>query len=336
MFEKIMDNYKALIIIPFIIALLSLSIIAINGFDYGIDLRGGSQADLELQGSATAIEIENILKTNLHASEVKIMNSDNKKVTIETDTSVNSTAFTSALNGKAKVLSYNTIGPILSDEAMEQIYIAMIFAFIFMAITVFVVFREFVPAIGVILAALFDIIIAVGGMSIFNIPLSIASVGALLMLIGYSVDTDILLTTRLLKRKEGTVVERAKAAMKTGLTMSIAAIVAMSILYIVTVIFMPKATTLSSISAVLIIGLCGDIITTWLMNLGILRWYIERKQAKKQAKYNIETKEDKENKENKKDSKKDSKNKKKSKKNKRPKGKKKSKNKSSKKKKGGN
>lgn len=336
MYEKIMDNYKALIIIPFIIALLSLSIIAINGFDYGIDLRGGSQADLELQGSATAIEIENILKTNLHASEVKIMNSDNKKVTIETDTSVNSTAFTSALNGKAKVLSYNTIGPILSDEAMEQIYIAMIFAFIFMAITVFVVFREFVPAIGVILAALFDIIIAVGGMSIFNIPLSIASVGALLMLIGYSVDTDILLTTRLLKRKEGTVVERAKAAMKTGLTMSIAAIVAMSILYIVTVIFMPKATTLSSISAVLIIGLCGDIITTWLMNLGILRWYIERKQAKKQAKYNIETKEDKENKEDKKDSKKDSKNKKKSKKNKRPKGKKKSKNKSSKKKKGGN
>lgn len=335
MFEKIMDNYKVLIIIPFIIALLSLSFIAMNGFDYGIDLRGGSQADLELQGSVTAIEVENLLKTNLHASEVKIMNSDNKKVTIETDTSSNATAFTNALNGKAKVLSYNTIGPVLSDEAMEQIYIAMIFAFIFMAITVFIVFREFVPSIGVILAALFDIIIAVGGMSLFHIPLSIASVGALLMLIGYSVDTDILLTTRLLKRKEGTVIERAKAAMKTGLTMSIAAIVAMSILYIVTVIFMPKATTLSSISAVLIVGLCGDIITTWLMNLGILRWYIEIKQAKKQEKYNIEAKETKEDKKESKP-KKDSKNKNKSKKNKRPKGKKKSKNRSSKKKKGGN
>ena len=171
-------------------------------------------------------------------------------------------------------------------------------------------------------------------MSLFNIPLSIASVGALLMLIGYSVDTDILLTTRLLKRKEGTVVERAKAAMKTGLTMSIAAIVAMSILYVVTVVFMPKATTLSSISAVLIVGLCGDIITTWLMNLGILRWYIERKQAKKQAKYGIETKEE-DSKKEAKDAKKESKGKNKSKKNKRPKGKKKSKNKS-KKKKGGN
>ena len=100
------------------------------------------------------------------------------------------------------------------------------------------------------------------------------------------------------------------------------------------IFFRTKATTLSSISAVLIVGLCGDIITTWLMNLGILRWYIERKQAKKQEKYNIEAKETKEDKKESKP-KKDSKNKNKSKKNKRPKGKKKSKNKS-KKKKGGN
>lgn len=334
MFEKLMDSYKTLIIIPFIIALLSLSFVTIHGFDYGIDLKGGSQADLVLQDSVTGGDIENLLKTNLHATEVKILNSNNKEITIETDTSSNATAFTDALKGKAKVSTFNTIGPILSEEAMGQIYLALAFAFIFMAATVFIVFREPVPSIGVILAALFDIIIAIGGMSLFKIPLSIASVGALLMLIGYSVDTDILLTTRLLKRKEGTVIERAKAAMKTGLTMSLAAIVAMLILYLSTVIFMPKATTLSNISAVLIIGLCGDIITTWLMNLGILRWYIEKRQARKLEKFSIseETKEVKEtNKDNTKKSKKRSKKKTS---NKRPKGKKrKNKNKN---KKGGN
>lgn len=323
MFEKIMDSYKVLIIIPFIIALLSLSFVAIHGFDYGIDLRGGSQADLELQGTVSSGDIENLLKTNLHASEIKITNSDNKAITIETDTSSNSTEFTNALEGKAKVLTYNTIGPILSEEAMGQIYLALIFAFLFMAITVFIVFREPIPSIGVILAAFFDILIAVGGMSLFGIPLSIASVGALLMLIGYSVDTDILLTTRLLKRKEGTVVERAKAAMKTGLTMSIAAIAAMSVLYIATAIFMPKATTLTNISAVLIIGLCGDILTTWLMNLGILRWYIEIKKSKKQEKFNIETEETKKENNNKESKKK--KNSKKKSSNKKPKGKKKKK-----------
>ena len=156
-----------------------------------------------------------------------------------------------------------------------------------MAITVFIVFREPVPSVAIILAALCDILIALGGMSIFKIPLSIASVGALLMLIGYSVDTDILLTTRLLKRREGTVEQRAKNAMYTGLTMSFAAIAAMAILFIVTKILMPEATTLSNISAVLVIGLIGDILSTWLMNLGILKTYIDWRQSKKQDKFNV-------------------------------------------------
>ena len=185
------------------------------------------------------------------------------------------------------MISYNEIGPVLSEEAMGQIYVAMIFAFLFMAVTVFIVFREPVPSVAIILAALCDILIALGGMSIFKIPLSIASVGALLMLIGYSVDTDILLTTRLLKRREGTVESRAKNAMYTGLTMSFAAIAAMGILFVVTKLIMPEATTLSNISAVLVIGLVGDILSTWLMNLGILKTYIDWRQSKKQDKYNI-------------------------------------------------
>jgi len=144
-----------------------------------------------------------------------------------------------------------------------------------MAITVFIIFRNFVPSIAIILAALSDILIALAGMSLFGIPLSLASVGGILMLIGFSVDTDILLTTRLLKRKEGSITEKAIEAMKTGLTMSITAIAAMASLYLVTIFFIPQAVVLSNIAAVLIIGLVADIIATWLMNLGILRWYLE-------------------------------------------------------------
>jgi len=69
--------------------------------------------------------------------------------------------------------------------------------------------------------------------------------------------------------------------MKTGLTMSIAAIAAMVVLYVVTDIFMPQAKTLSEISMVLILGLVADIINTWFMNLGILRKYIDFKNNRK-------------------------------------------------------
>ena len=282
-----MENHKILIAIPIILALLSLVLIGFNGLEQGVDLKGGSQAELQLLGSVTPTELENTLDTKLNTNNIKVTSNGNNKVTVELENNINSSTFTSALDGKAKVISYNEIGPVLSEEAMGQIYIAMIFAFLFMAITVFIVFREPVPSVAIILAALCDILIALGGMSILKIPLSIASVGALLMLIGYSVDTDILLTTRLLKRREGTVEERAKNAMYTGLTMSFAAIAAMGILYVVTKIIMPEATTLSNISAVLVIGLIGDILSTWLMNLGILKTYIDWRQSKKQEKYNV-------------------------------------------------
>lgn len=98
------------------------------------------------------------------------------------------------------------------------------------------------------------------------------------MLIGYSVDTDILLTTRILKRKEGTVTQRAVEAIKTGLTMAAAAIGSMVALYLVVVFMIPAAQTLADIAAVLIIGLTADILATWLMNLGILRWYVEARK----------------------------------------------------------
>lgn len=278
MLEKFMNNYKLLIIIPVIITIISVGIIAFNGLEEGIDLRGGSIAVLKMNESIKSSDLESQLKNVLKIDEIDVKSNEGKDITLEMGEEVNSTAFDSALAGKGEVISYNTIGPVLSEEAMNQIYIAIIFAFLFMAITVFIIFRELIPSIAVILAAASDIIIAIAGMSIFNITLSIASVGAILMLIGYSVDTDILLTTRVLRRKEGDVVDRAKEAMKTGMTMSITAIASMVILYIVTIFLIPEATTLSNIAAVLIFGLVADILTTWFMNLGIIRWYMEWKK----------------------------------------------------------
>jgi preprotein translocase subunit SecF len=63
--------------------------------------------------------------------------------------------------------------------------------------------------------------------------------------------------------------------MITGFTMAAAAIGAMLSLLIVTTYFIPSAEILANIAAVLIIGLVADVLATWLMNLGILRWYLE-------------------------------------------------------------
>ena len=273
--ETLMESYKPLIAVPIIITIIALAIFAVNGLNESVDLKGGTIATLQLQKSISQDELKSLIETGLNTSDVTINSFNNKQATVTIGTEADANTFTNLMNGTASILSYRSVGAVLSSAALTQVIYTLIFAFIFMSVTVFIVFRNFVPSIAVILAALSDIIIAAGGMSLFGIPLSLASVGALLLLIGYSVDTDILLTTRVLKRREGTITERAINAMKTGFTMAAAAIGSMVALYLIVLFFIPSASTLQNIAEVLMIGLVADVLATWLMNLGILRWYLE-------------------------------------------------------------
>lgn len=277
-FERLLESYKPLIAIPVVITIIALIIIATMGLNQGIELKGGTVAVIQLEKSISQDELQSLISTGLQNQTVDVKSITNNQATVDIVGDTDVVKLSSILQGTGNITSYKSVGAVLSQQSLTQIYYALAFAFIFMSITVFIIFRNVVPSLAVIFAALSDIIIAIGGMSLFGIPLSVASVGALLMLIGYSVDTDILLTTRILKRKEGTVTQRAIDAMKTGLTMAAAAIGSMVALYLVVVFLIPAAQTLADIAAVLIIGLTADILATWLMNLGILRWYVEARK----------------------------------------------------------
>ncbi len=272
--NKILSSYKPLIAIPVIITIIALAIVATHGLTESIDLKGGSLAVIQLEKPMSSADLKNTIQNGVN-TDVNVKSVVNNQATVEIAGTSDVNILSSTLQGTGTIISYRYVGALLSSQSLTQVYYALAFAFLFMSITVFIIFRNFVPSMAVILAALCDIIIALGGMAVFGIPLSVASVGALLMLIGYSVDTDILLTTRVLKRREGTINERATNAMKTGFTMAAAAIGAMVTLYLVVLFFIPYAQVLEQISAVLVIGLVADVLATWLMNLGILRWYME-------------------------------------------------------------
>jgi len=133
-------------------------------------------------------------------------------------------------------------------------------------------FRYSLPSLAIIYAAVADFIGVLAIMNLIGMRLSSAGVAALLMLIGYSVDSDVLLATKVIKRRSGTVLHRVYSAMKTGLTMEVTTLAALIVLYVVA-----PASTLKTISTVLIIGITLDLPSTWLMNAGILRWWMERK-----------------------------------------------------------
>jgi len=173
------------------------------------------------------------------------------------------------------IYSYDSITPTLGAFFLSQLENIVIAAFILVAIAVFFIFRTPIPSLAVIFGAGNDIIVALGAMGAFGIPLGVASIGGLLMLIGYSIDTDMLTSIRILKRSEGSPTERALGTMKTGVTMTSAAIISFGILLIVSYIaFIP---TYFEIAGVVLFGLFADLATTWLGNLPIILWYKKRK-----------------------------------------------------------
>lgn len=165
-------------------------------------------------------------------------------------------------------------GSSLSDSFYNQLRLAILFSFLFMAIVVFIIFRTLIPSVAVIFAAFSDIVFTIVIIDLFGVKLSTAGIIAILMLIGYSVDTDILLTTRVIKRKAGKVNSRIFGAFKTGITMTLTSLVVVLIGYFITASF---SKVFSQIFEVLIIGLLFDILNTWTFNAGIIKWYAEKK-----------------------------------------------------------
>lgn len=173
------------------------------------------------------------------------------------------------------------MGPIYSKELQAQVIRYLPLSFIAMAIVVFIVFRQIFVSLLVVLCALADILTAAASMNLTGIQLSLGTVAALLMLIGYSVDTDILLTMRVLKRK-GATDEKIKGAMGTGLTMAsttLAAIIALILVSNLLHLIVPsfsRMDVIADMTMVLIFGLAADILNTWITNAQGLRWYLSR------------------------------------------------------------
>jgi len=288
--QKIYEHkYKFLLLIPF---LLLVSALVQIGLQYsitgdfvnkGVSLKGGSTITIEETVNLDIKELENFLNSQFPLADISIrtISSAGRTIGIAIDSDAQESTEIDALlkvikdkyNLNEENISVEVMGSSLGNSFFKQTFIALLIAFLLMGLVVLIYFRTIIPSLAVILAAFSDIVVTMAVFNLTGIKLSSAGIAAFLMLIGYSVDTDILLSTRVLKRKDGTVMERIYGAMKTGLTMSATTLAAIS----VSLIFV-QSEVVKQIMIILFIGLLVDIIMTWIQNVGILRLYVERKK----------------------------------------------------------
>ncbi|MEZ3143712.1 protein translocase subunit SecF [Halobaculum sp. MBLA0143] len=171
---------------------------------------------------------------------------------------------------KVTYRSSAVISPAFGSSLQTTALAGVVAAFLGMALLVFGLFRTFVPSLAVVVSAFSDIVVPVALMNLLGIELSLGTVAALLMLIGYSVDSDILLNNHVLRRS-GDFYESTYRAMRTGVTMTLTSLAAMVVLSVVATLF--GIDLLASIGTVLVFGLVTDLLNTYMLNLSLLRWY---------------------------------------------------------------
>ncbi|MBI5871734.1 protein translocase subunit SecF [archaeon] len=282
------EHYKLLIVIPLLILLGALLVFAASYAKTGeiikkdISLTGGVSATIYT--SEQYPELESSLRQKFPEAEFSVRQlsefgtKTQRGILIES-TSISAEELKSALQEIAGFelnqdnYSSEIVGASLGSAFFRQMLIAIVLAFAFIMVTVFIIFKMPLPCFTIIFCVFCDMVIALAVWNLLGFKLSTGTIAAVLLLIGYSIDTDILLTTRMLKRKEGTIIDRCFSSIKTGMTMTITTLAALIAGY-----FIISSIALKSMFLIMIFGLFADIIFTYLFNAAVLLWYRSRKE----------------------------------------------------------
>lgn len=279
-------NYKLLMIIPtalIIIAFIFIIFFAVKNndvFNKDVTLTGGTTIVVYTEKPYSASEIENALKGNFNDIIVRILTdiSSGKQIAFSVETKAEPDALKKSIEEftgfqlDESNSSTEFTGTALSKSFSNELIIALLLAFLFMSIVVFILFKTPLPCAYMITCAFADIIVPMAAVDYFGLKISTAGIAAFLMLVGYSVDSDILLTTRVLKRKNDVLNKRIFSSMKTGMTMTLTSFVSVFIAYFIVI-----SPILKQVFLILTIGLVTDMIVTWTLNAGLLKWYCDKR-----------------------------------------------------------
>ncbi|MBI5391396.1 hypothetical protein HZB00_00165 [Candidatus Woesearchaeota archaeon] len=277
-------NYKIIMFIPVLFLLLSLGVVINHAvktgdlFEKDVSLKGGISATVYTQKQVDEAQLKNAIHADATVRRLADVTTGKQIGFLIEESDIKADQLQAVVEQQLgekltqKNYSVEETEAKLGQAFYKQLMIAILLAFILMSLSVFVTFRTFIPSIAVIEAAFTDIIVPLAVLVFFHIKVSAAGIVAFLLVIGYSVDTDILLTTWALRKREHQLFDRMWHSMKTGLTMTTAAIVVMA-----TGLIFSTSPVIKEMFFIILLSLCTDIFTTYLTNAGILSWYCEKK-----------------------------------------------------------
>ena len=191
-----------------VLSIISIVFLLLKGLNFGIDFKGGLLIETSFSKN---IEINLIRKklSEIVPGDFSIQNLDNSKnnylIKIETYETENNNnqklilKIKDTLNKEYTEVDYRRleyVGPTVSKELIKAGALSILIAI--SAMLIYIWFRFELPfAIGAVAALLHDIILTIGMFSISSLEFNLATVAALLLIIGYSMNDTVVVYDRI-------------------------------------------------------------------------------------------------------------------------------------------
>lgn len=276
--------YRKLFFLPTLILILSIlflfSKFILFGkiIDLGFSLRGGSAAVLSIETikNKSIEEIKAFLSARLPDFSIRFIEEFGRTKAIVLETTAKREELQNNLEALGITLnpaldSIQTISPTLAKGFFKSLIKALIFTFLAMALLIFLIFKRLIVSGFIILTLISDLIVTFTLASLFGIKIETGGLIAFLLLIGYGVDTNILLTNKMM-RFEGGIDERLGSAFKIGILMSLTSLIASLIGFLLI-----QSELVKQILLIINFGLVADIINTWIQNANLLTSFVQKR-----------------------------------------------------------
>lgn len=202
--------FFAISILLLVIGMISLA--QKGKFRYGVDFRGGTtmkvhfdspipHVDLIRQalekGGAAHSQIQELGKSGAGDFQIEYGAEEGNG---NSDTTLGRKVITAALDGafgegKAKILSSESVGPSVGGDIRRQAVMATLYALV--GILIYIALRfEWIYGAAAVFAVFHDTLVTLGIFSLFNKEINLTVIAALLTLVGYSVNDTIVVFDR--------------------------------------------------------------------------------------------------------------------------------------------
>ena len=199
---------KLFFITSAVLFLISLVFLLVKGLNFGIDFKGGLLIEVSLKKNTEINLIRNSVNNNV-VGDFSIQNLDNSQnnylIKIETNNNKKNDnqeliqKIKNTLNEEYEDVDYRRleyVGPTVSKELIKAGALSIVIAI--GAMLIYIWFRFELPfAIGAVVALVHDIVLTIGLFSITSLEFNLATVAAILLIIGYSMNDTVVVYDRI-------------------------------------------------------------------------------------------------------------------------------------------